>query len=174
LVGAGILKVLIFWKRLFLLSFTKHHEVKAYGGSGGQYPRLFSTSALDAIELSTSRPGRFTIGQTPPPPSVKHRVGRTANQNPWDKNKHDALSGIKPRFLGSPARGLVTMNVSFPNLCVCVLVICLLVFTVLLYFVYVYLFFFIILFNFMSCVFFVLCLCILFVMNVLYILFLSC
>jgi hypothetical protein len=64
--GGGILKMLIFWKRLFLLSFTEHHEVKAYGGSG-EYPRSSLTSALDAIELSNSRPGRFTLGQPPPP-----------------------------------------------------------------------------------------------------------
>jgi hypothetical protein len=43
----------------------KHYAVKAYGGGGSVDPQ-FLTSALDGVEWSVSRPGRFTPGESAP------------------------------------------------------------------------------------------------------------
>jgi hypothetical protein len=118
-------------------------------------------------------PVALRSGNSPPP--VKHRVGPTANQNSWDKNKRVVLSRIKQRFLGSPACGLVTMNISFPNLCVgfvmcgyfgnmCTCIYCIFVWFRLCIFIL-----FMFLFNFVS--FLLLCLCIFIVMYFLFCIF---
>ena len=81
------------------------HVLKTYDGMEVEF-HLFLTSALDGEECSPSRPGCFT-----PRHPLKMWLGEPQSRSGrfFGGGESLTMEGIEPRFVGRPARSLVTV-----------------------------------------------------------------